>query len=122
MTELLNVWLDDIRPAPEGWIPARTPDEVISHLRTGKVVEISLDYELNLPGDPQPCGADVLRWIKRHLDEHPDYEPPTAHLHTACPFGRTEMNDILHRINAVLIRRSWGADVRSGGQNHAESG
>jgi hypothetical protein len=40
-----------MRPAPEGWVRARTNAEALQVLRTGEVTEASLDYDLDLRGD-----------------------------------------------------------------------
>jgi hypothetical protein len=55
------VWLDDVRPAPRGWRRARTPDEAINLLRTGRVTELSLDHDLGLITEGREAtGYDVL--------------------------------------------------------------
>jgi hypothetical protein len=41
-----RVFLDDRRPAPDGWTLVRWPDEVIALLETGAVEELSLDHDL----------------------------------------------------------------------------
>lgn len=45
----MRVYVDDLRKAPEGWIPARTNTEAISLLATGNVLEISLDHDIMVP-------------------------------------------------------------------------
>jgi hypothetical protein len=45
---LMKLWHDDVRPAPEGWVWARTNEEAKRHLKTGEVVEISMDHDLGL--------------------------------------------------------------------------
>lgn len=44
----MKVWLDDERPAPEGWIQITTAHEAIAALKTKKVTQISLDHDLGL--------------------------------------------------------------------------
>ncbi len=39
----MKIYLDDLRPTPNGWIHAYWPDEVIEYLKTGNVEIISLD-------------------------------------------------------------------------------
>ena len=53
----VKIFLDDLRPAPEGWTPARWPDEVIRLLESGVVTELSLDHDL---GDVQPLDEDLV--------------------------------------------------------------
>lgn len=48
----LRVWLDDDaadRPAPEGWVHVRSVREACFALLSGRVVELSLDNDLNNP-------------------------------------------------------------------------
>ena len=42
----MRVYLDDLRPAPEGWVRVFWPEEAITLLKTGLVTEISLDHDL----------------------------------------------------------------------------
>lgn len=43
---MINLWLDDLRPAPPGWTHARTVDEAKPYLEAGLVVYASLDHDL----------------------------------------------------------------------------
>lgn len=56
----LKVWLDDVRPAPEGWARARSVAEAQVLLGPGRVTHLSLDYDL---GFDQPTGLDLVRWM-----------------------------------------------------------
>ncbi len=47
----IKVWLDDNRPAPEGWRLAQTIEQVKVWLIQGAVEELSLDHDLDNP----PC-------------------------------------------------------------------
>ena len=42
----MRVFLDDERATPPGWVRTYWPDEVITLLKTGDVVELSLDHDL----------------------------------------------------------------------------
>ena len=44
----MKVYLDDVRQAPEGWVRTYTVAETIELLKTGEVVELSLDHEIEL--------------------------------------------------------------------------
>ena len=46
-----SIYLDDNRPAPEGWVLARNAEEVMLALLTGGVDRLSLDFDLDQP----PC-------------------------------------------------------------------
>jgi len=73
MTGNIRLWVDDIRPAPEGWTLARTVTEAIRILDENVVEEISLDYDISLSVKvglihrPYPCGETfepVARFIR----------------------------------------------------------
>ena len=59
---MYKIWLDDERPAPDGWILARWPQEAISWLASGDVTHISLDHDLG--DDSRGTGYDVILWIE----------------------------------------------------------
>ena len=61
----MNLWLDDRRPAPPGWLAVRTANEARALICTGRVREISLDFDLSAADASGETGFDVLRWIKQ---------------------------------------------------------
>jgi hypothetical protein len=61
----MNVFLDDERTAPEGWVLVTSPQEAIRLLATGNVDQISLDHDL---GDTSCTGYDVLLKVVRVLE------------------------------------------------------
>lgn len=111
--EVMKVYLDDIRTCPEGWELARTVKEAIEFLRTGKVIEISLDFDLgyevldpdaaisSATFDPDaPNGGVVAKYIR---DFHGKIFPlPVIHLHTANPEGYRELEAIKRDIERGL--------------------
>jgi hypothetical protein len=91
----MRVWLDDTRPAPQGWVWARTVQEILWLLSQGHVTDLSLDYDLPQT-DPDRCGLEVLIALWEAGAGH-----PTLHLHTANPVGAAKM--------AVLIAMLEGS-------------
>ncbi|MCX6141868.1 MAG: hypothetical protein NTZ35_01475 [Ignavibacteriales bacterium] len=77
----MKVYLDDVRETPRGWVRANSAREAIEYLKTGKVVEISLDHDL---GDEQVegTGYEVLEWIEREVHLH-GFKPPIMSVHSA---------------------------------------
>jgi hypothetical protein len=84
----LRVWLDDERPAPEGWVACRWPGEVIALLEQGAVEQMSLDHDLG--DDAHGTGYDVLQWLEEAVATR-GYLAPTIHVHTANPAARARM-------------------------------
>jgi hypothetical protein len=75
----MKVFLDDIRPAPPGWVRAYWPEEVIKLLKTGKVAEISLDHDLG--DDAHGTGYDVILWIEQAVATR-GFTPPKITVHS----------------------------------------
>ena len=97
----MKLWLDDIRQAPAGWIRCFRPEEVIELIKTGKVEEISLDYDLGLVDDRgiDRNGEDVLKWIERQLvAEAGAFGLPVIRIHSANPVGRQRLQRALDAI------------------------
>ncbi len=92
----VKVWLDDIRPAPAGWIRTYWPEEVIELLKTGDVEEISLDHDLGdhfgrPPGiDKERTGYDVLTWMEEAVLTD-GFVPPVINIHTANVVAEARM-------------------------------
>lgn len=42
----MKLWVDDERPAPEGWTWVKTVDEATQALTDNEVTDLSLDYSL----------------------------------------------------------------------------
>ena len=63
----MRIFLDDIRPAPEGWTLVRWPEEVIALLETCRVEELSLDTILNAAD--RLGGGIELAGQRLHFDE-----------------------------------------------------
>ncbi len=96
----MKVYLDDQRPAPEGWAPARTADEAIALLRQGGVTELSLDYDL---GDPHfGTGLDVLDWLEAALAQG-RVRLPRLIAHSGSPLGRRRLETSI-----ALLEERWG--------------
>lgn len=63
MNTKTKLWLDDVRPAPEGWTWCKNIEDAKALLLTGTVVEASLDHDLGMDAvinDLSPEGQRVL--------------------------------------------------------------
>jgi len=90
----LRVWLDDDlsdRRAPEGWVHLRTARETCLLLLTGRVVELSLDNDLN--GDAEfGQGFQVIDFLEEMEYRGRSLWPASGiMLHTANSSGRERM-------------------------------
>lgn len=61
------LWLDDIRPMPPHYTHwAKTARQAIELLKTGKVIECSLDHDLGKDNNYTETGYDVAKWIEEN--------------------------------------------------------
>lgn len=111
MTDRINLWLDDIRPAPEGWVRVKTVHEAIEVMRTKDVDHMSLDHDLDLCPTCHdlnedysqdillPCkcnqstGYDFVKWMAGN-DIWPKFKPT---VHSANPVGANNMRAMIDR-------------------------
>ena len=99
----LSVWLDDVRPAPEGWTWVTTPEQVISLLEAGQVARLSLDHDLGL--GEERTGYSVLVWIEEAVALRNFVPPAAIAIHSANPVGRQRMEQALEAIARVARQR-----------------
>jgi len=95
-----NLWLDDLRPAPEGWDWTMSAEQAIALLKSRQYVLLSLDHDLG--NDRAGTGLDVLRWIEEEVVLH-GFRPPEMRVHSMNPVGRQNM---LAAIDAIQARRN----------------
>jgi hypothetical protein len=109
----ISMWLDDMRPAPDGWVLVTTAWEAIALIKAGKVARASLDHDLGLC---TPCarreeafkdltgyrvarnctcmtGYKLCLWMAEN-EKWPDEKPI---VHSANPVGAFAMRQIIDR-------------------------
>jgi len=86
----MNLYIDDVREAPEGWAIARTYDDAIRLLSRWQYEIVSLDHDLG----ESMTGYDILRT----MDEGVVHCPQEIWLHTYNPVGRARMAQVLRRM------------------------
>lgn len=91
----MKIWLDDIRPAPEGFVHCRSVNETISLIiqaeQTETIQLIDCDHDL---GDYAADGGDgikLLDWLVERGTTYP------IKLHTMNPVGRGNMQRMINR-------------------------
>lgn len=104
----VKVWLDDDlhdRQAPEGWVHLRTVREVCFILLTGRVVELSLDNDLN--GDEEfGMGFQVADFLLDELGGNSNnLYPETVTVHSANPSARDRM------VSSLMSAERYGVQV-----------
>lgn len=92
----MKIWLDDIRPAPDGYewvLSVNAAKSLITKCMINKwtIEVIDMDHDL---GDYAPSGGDgykLLIWLIEN-----DFYPPIA-LHTQNVVGRMNMQALINR-------------------------
>lgn len=105
----MKLWLDDVRPAPEGWLWAKTYEEAVTLFTHYDITEMSLDHDLGLKviesstsdsiiaiaheDKEAKTGYDFACWIERgvHMGEH---GVPVMRCHSANPVGRKRIEQV----------------------------
>ena len=103
----MKLWLDDIRPPCKhgclGFEWAKTAEEAIAFLKTGKVTFASLDHDLSIKatlGDwsGERTGYDVVRW----MEDSGAWPVDGVRVHSLNPAGKARM--------LVPIRAHYGRE------------
>ena len=98
---MINIWLDDIRPAPKGFVWVKTVDELINLynkciLDTKEQINIiSLDNDL---GENIPEGYKFLDYIESRVILANDPLPNEIRVHSANAVARKRMNQIINKL------------------------
>ena len=98
----MKLWVDDIRPAPEGWYQARSVN-VEKEMIIGKwesIEMLSRDYD---SGDYNKFGGDyinILKWLEE--EEHKTNKKIVTfpiHIHSMNSVGAQNMRNIIQHNN-----------------------
>ena len=87
----MNIWLDDQRDAPEGWIHVHNFEEIESFMETARglkafyVDKMSFDYHLGHP----KRGIDVMKYLVELCgrEETMRFWPKSVSFHSSDPKG-----------------------------------
>ena len=103
--EPLKLWLDDLRPTPEGWVRAETAAEAIALLQLHRFDAISLDHDLG--EDPVAGnGYQALEWLERMVATSSFTPPAQIAVHSSNPPALTRMRAAIDAIQRIRTRRS----------------
>lgn len=88
---MINVYLDDVRPCPQGFVAARSAEDCLLLLAASEVNLLSLDFEL---GMGQPNGLAVVHGIIAS-----GKYPKEIYVHSSSLTGRAQM---VYEFRAVI--------------------
>jgi hypothetical protein len=88
MKQKINLYVDDLRDCPKGFVIARNVDEAIYYLENYKVSILSLDHDLgeDRKGNLLPTGYDLVKIFCEKA-----YRAEKIYLHTDNGVGRENM-------------------------------
>jgi hypothetical protein len=101
----MKLWIDDVRPAPDGWIWAMTLAEALNEIATGDYDEVSFDHDLG--------GDDTAMPVAKRIEELAylgDLEPPKWRIHSANPVGRANLKAALESADRFWAARERGLE------------
>jgi hypothetical protein len=88
----LRIWLDDMRPMPDGYDMAVSDEFLLEALiRRGKVAHISFDHDL---GEGKGTGYGVACFIEK-LAQSGAVNPITWDVHSDNPVGRKNIQNAM---------------------------
>ena len=105
----VDLWLDDMRPAPDGWVHVKTVQEAQAILMGGSVRHASLDHDLGACEECCPMTAE--QWLEENeyqsmphcehfgtgydlvcwMEETGTWPQEKPTVHSANPAGRSKM-------------------------------
>lgn len=80
---LIHVYMDDLRPCPQGFVLARTGEECLLLLQQFQVDLLSMDHDM---GWSQLNGFETVKEMVRQ-----SLYPREIYLHSSSPIGRMNM-------------------------------
>lgn len=98
----MRIWLDDIRPAPDGYLHCRSVNQAktaifsYEHQFSDDTIILDLDHDL---GDYYEDGGDAIKlldWLEENKLVDTGY---FFHLHTANPVGVENMRRVIQKNN-----------------------
>lgn len=83
-----RLWIDDLRPAPDGWEWAKSSQDALILLGEEEYQAVSLDHDLGGDDTTRP----VVLWFCMA-----DWWPQEVYVHTANPVGREWLVGMVNR-------------------------
>lgn len=115
----MNLWLDDIRPAPQGWTWAKTVEQAKEYLQSRTVVNASLDHDLGICASCKAASglSTPEEWLEAHgyqsmphcehagtgytlvcwMEETGNWPSEKPKVHSANPAGRLKMQQAIEK-------------------------
>ena len=101
----IDLFLDDVRPCPQGWICVRNYNDAIKFLieHEGEIRRMSFDHDLGLG---TKSGYDVACWIEEQVVKTGYVAPERFSVHSQNPVGRDRIKSCCRAIMSKTIQKS----------------
>lgn len=95
----MKLFIDDVRPIPEGWVGARTYREALDLITRhwNSITEISFDHDLG----EHHTGYDIALHIERMVHDDRPHHLPLLHIHSANPVGVMNLRRAFNSIKRI---------------------
>ena len=114
---MVNIYLDDCRDAPEGFLLVKNAIDcqcMFSKYKSNVNI-LSLDHDLGENIEYIGTGYDVVKWLVYYFVMNDDnYFPKQIYLHTVNPVGRQNMYEMLMRYKPDDVKVYNGPMVYEG--------
>lgn len=94
---MFDLYVDDIRPTPNGWVRAYSTNQAIDLLKTGRVRNLSLDHDA---GDYATDGGDFIK-VVLFMCEYSIWPTGQISIHSMNPVGIRNMQSLIDRYRPV---------------------
>ena len=102
---MVNLWLDDIRPAPEGWVHVKTVNEAIELMKTRTVDYASLDHDLGIFASEGGNGVKFTDWMA----EFQCWPNEGVFVHSSNPVGVNTMLATVDRYSPYPVEAGYSS-------------
>ena len=105
----VKIWVDDVRPAPEGYIWCKSVNETIDTIEIVNTCSDSFDSPISLidldhdAGDFYQDGGDYIRLLDYFEEAYGRGLPYAIRIHSMNPVGVQNMKRIIEKNNWRLV-------------------
>lgn len=96
----MKLFLDDVRPCPDGWILARNEREFKEAFNCGQYVkEVSFDNDL---GAAEKEGWELINWLRDNIYSGVVLAPKRMYVHSMNPVARQRIQATINDIRSFV--------------------
>ena len=95
----MKIWLDDLRPVPDGFIWVHNLAELKALLASNQEVIEVMSFDNDL-GDGEPEGYDIIKWL---ANTHLERWPKEIRVHSANPAGAHNIQQYIDFIRRRIL-------------------